>query len=147
MDLLTNVIPIPKTFSQQCDGRRSSSKSSSSHGPETFAFPEEKHGFPGLAMMGARKRDTDRRVVEKNVLGIGITFVNKSISSATLRNSGKTQSVEHLALQASFSLRTVVRNSTSSLSTTTRRHRRVVFLFRVPIIAWPGNQCFSLGKA
>ena len=55
------------------------------HGAETYAFPKEKHRFPGHAMMGTRKRNTDRRVVEKNVLGIGITFVNESIPSATLK--------------------------------------------------------------
>ena len=84
-------------FSQRRDGRRSSFAPPSSQGPETHAFPKEKQRFPGHAMMRTWKRNTDRRIVEKNVSGIGITFVNKSIPSATLRNSGKTQSVGHLA--------------------------------------------------
>ena len=66
-------------------------------GPGTYAYPKEKQRFPGHAMTRTWKRNTDRRIVEKNVSGIGITFVNKSIPSATLRNSGKTQSVGHFA--------------------------------------------------
>ena len=31
------------------------------HGAETYDFPEEKHRFPGHAMMGTRKRNTTRR--------------------------------------------------------------------------------------
>ena len=50
------------------------------HGAETYAFLEEKHRFPGHAMMGTRKRNTSRRcrrVVVKGYVGFRTIVLNE----------------------------------------------------------------------
>ena len=116
------------------------------HGAETYAFPKERHRFPGHAMMGTRKRNTTRRcrrVVVKSDVEFRTIVLNED-DACSAKCSTDCVSPLFLSVADGMDLLTNVIPIPETFFSTMRRS---VFLFQVLIIAWPGNLCFSLGNA